>query len=299
LSRGLTSMGRTAGRQQPVRGMATIQALRERVAAVSNIKKITSAMKMVAVCKLRKAQENLERSRAFQLTMADVKFEPAGDRQPTSKLYIGISSDRGLCGAINSSIARAIRDNMLNDKKEDSGVTDLQIMMIGEKAKQGIERMFKEHFTTTISEISKFESCTFKQTGELVDYWTKHDVESTSVFFQRFQSMIAYETTEDKYWNFAVVKDDVVNNMLEYEIEGDSDTLQNLYEFRNAIKMYQYFAENDTSTLSARMAAMDASSTNASDMIESLQLVMNRTRQAKITAELSEIIGGAAAQAAE
>lgn len=295
LARGTTVVARVVPlyHAAPVRGMATAQALRQRITSVKNISKITAAMKMVAVCKLRVAQENLARARGFARAVDAVKFKPTAEVPVTSKCYLAISSDRGLCGAINSSIVRGIRDRILVDRE--AGLKDLQILIIGEKAKQGLERLFSPLFKVTISETSKFKPCTFKQCGEITDNWSAMNVQQTSVLYQKFVSMIAYETTESKYWSYDACKDSVATEFADYEMEGDADILQNLHEFKSCVKLFHYFAENDTSTLSARMQAMDNSSTNAKDMIASLGLILNRNRQAKITTELSEIISGAAA----
>lgn len=287
------ALGRVSARHQPVRGMATAQALRERISSVQNIAKITSAMKMVAVCKLRVAQENLADARNFQAALDTIDFAPKDQPKPKSQLWIGISSDRGLCGAINSSISRGVRDSIL--KAQGEGVEDVKIVLIGEKCKQGLERQFKKSFQVTLSETAKFKPSTFKQCGELTDYWTAQETDLTSVFFQKFISMISYHTTEDYFHSYSAIKDTIANEFAEYEMEGDTDILQNLHEFRSCVKLFYYFAENETSTLSARMTAMDNSSSNAKDMIDSLNLVLNRNRQAKITTELSEIISGAAA----
>jgi len=279
---------------QPARGMATAQALRERIHSVKNIQKITSAMKMVAVCKLRVAQENLQKARDFQRSVSSVKFEPkAKAANPPRQLWVGISSDRGLCGAINSSISRGVRDSILSAQAD--GCEETKVLLIGEKCKQGLERQFKDNFVTTLSETAKFRPSTFKQTGELTDYWTSIATDRTSVFYQRFISMISYNTECTHFWAYEAVKDDVAAEFADYEMEGDSDILENLHEFRSCVSLYHFFAENETSTLSARMSAMDSSSNNARDMIDALQLVLNRNRQAKITTELSEIISGAAA----
>jgi len=274
--------------------MATAQALRQRISSVKNIKKITGAMKMVAVCKLRVAQENLAKARNFQASINAVEFNPKDpSTKPKTQLWVGISSDRGLCGAINSSISRGVRDSIF--KAQADGLETAKVMLIGEKCKQGLEKMFKDTFVVTLSETAKFKACTFKQCGELTDYWSAIETDVTSVFFQRFQSMISYDTTEHQFWSYAALKDDIAAEFADYEMEGDSDILENLHQFRQCVKMHHYFAENETSTLSARMTAMDNSSKNAKDMIDTLQLVLNRNRQAKITTELSEIISGAAA----
>ena len=104
-------------------------------------------MKMVAVCKLRVAQENLDAARQFSSSMAAVDFVPKDAKTaPKTRLWLGISSDRGLCGAINSSITRGIRDSIYAQQEADASV-DTKIMLIGEKCKQGLERLFKTEFT--------------------------------------------------------------------------------------------------------------------------------------------------------
>lgn len=278
--------------RQPVRTMATEQQLRARINSVKNTQKITAAMKMVAASKLRGAQEILAITRELEKPMDGLKLEPKEAKEPKSQLFLAMSSDKGLCGGINSSICRAARDSIL--AAQDKGI-ETSLMTIGEKGKQGLERQFGKIATVSITETSKFRAGTFKQAGELVDIWLAHGADKTSVFFQRFKSMIAYETTEDFFYSFDSYKGDLATTFGEYEIEGDPDTMQNLAEFRAAVKLFSYFAEFETSTLSARMSAMDNSSNNAKDMIDALSIVLNRNRQAKITTELSEIIGGAAA----
>jgi F-type H+-transporting ATPase subunit gamma len=295
LSRATPTFGRVAA-GQPVRGMATAEALRSRIASVKNIAKITSAMKMVAVCKLRLAQENLAKARTFAQGVSAIEFKPSDPKKtPKTRLWIGITSDRGLCGAINSSISRSVRDSIL--AAQEDGLEHTRILLYGDKGKSGLERTFKKSFTTSLSETSKFKTSTFKQCAELCDFWTSVETDVTSVYFQKFKSMIAYTTTEDKYWSYASVKDGITlrGDLLVYETEGNLDIWENFHQFQQCVKLYHYFAENETSTLSARMTAMDNSSTNAKEMIEDLSLVLNRNRQAKITTELSEIISGAAA----
>lgn len=291
LSRGTATLSRNV--HQPSRGMATAQQLSQRISSVKNIKKITSAMKMVAVCKLRAAQDILDRARIFSRSMEEVFPEPKNPPEVKSELFVGISSDRGLCGAINSSISRSLRDEIY--KRQEEGLEDVKVVLIGEKCKQGLERLFANKFVHTLSETGKFAPCTFKQCGELTDHWTQTEADRSAVFFQYFKSMISYITTKDHYWSYDAIKDEMATSMAEYEVEGDADTLRNLHEFRASVKLFHYLAENETSTLSARMTAMDNSSSNATDMIDSLTLILNRNRQAKITTELSEIISGAAA----
>lgn len=279
---------------QPVRGMATAQSLRHRIAAVKNIRKITSAMKMVAQCKLRSAQDKLAVARTFQKSLAEVWKPPSSNVPAKNQVWVGISSDRGLCGAVNSSIVRAVRDSIETETEENPTV-EASIVLYGEKCKQGLERLYADKLRATISETSKFHVLEMNQCGELADYYLTLPADSVRIFYQKFKSMISYETTEVKFPTYSAVKDTVASDYADYEVEGDADTMQNLYEFRGSVLLFHYFAENETSTLSSRMTAMETSSTNAKDMVDKLTLFLNRSRQAKITTEISEICAGAAA----
>lgn len=295
LSRTIQSGARQQFLGQPARGMATAQALRIRIQAVKNIRKITSAMKMVAACKLRGAQETLATARAFKTSVDTVWKVPKQLPKTESQTWVGISSDRGLCGAINSSIVRGIRDSIIKTSAENKDLKRKDIVLYGEKCRQGLDRLYGKHFKTTISETSKFRPLTFFQCCELTDYFLAPQTDKISLFYQKFKSMIAYETTEEIFYSYESVKDSIASDYADYEVEGDADTMRNLSEYRANVKLFHYFAENEASTLSARMSAMDNSSKNAKDMINSLTLYLNRNRQAKITTELSEIVGGAAA----
>jgi len=279
-------------RSQPVRGFASAQALRQRIQAIKNIKKITSAMKVVATVKLRSAQEALMVARFFQQSVYSL-VKPTGKLPAHKKqLWVGMSSDRGLCGGINSTIARSIRDSIL---EAPASVEDRGIVLYGDKARQGLNSQFGHLFRVNLSDCDKQRPCTFHQAGELADYWLKQNADKSLFFYQRFKSMISYVTTADEYYSYGFMKDELEKNLMIYELEGPSETLQNLVEFTAAVKLYHYFSENNASTLSARMQAMSSSSDNANDMIATLTLFLNRNRQAKITTELSEIVGGAAA----
>merc|ERR1712137_865805 len=155
------------------------------------------------------------------------------------------------------------------------------------KSKQGLERRFSNMMSTTIAEPGGLLNPTFKQVGIIADYWMAIDHDVAFLYFQKFKSMISYETTLEIF-----EKNYSADGFAEYEMEGDPDIIQNFMEFRAAVKLYWFLAENEASMLSSRMNAMDNSSKNAGEMIEKLELLMNRTRQAKITTELTEIISG-------
>lgn len=273
---------------QGARTFATAQQLQLRIRSVVNIKKITSAMKMVAACKLRKSQEALDRARSFSAmnkVWPECKVEA-----PAKILTVAISGDKGLCGGVNSSIVRGARDFI----KTYPETTEASLIVYGEKAKQGLERLYPDQLTYTSAEHGKLTPLEFNQTLEITDHMTTNGYDQMNIFFQLFRSMIAYDTTVHHYAGWEQVKGDL-SWFNDYEMEGDSDVLQNLWEFRQAVSLHYYFAENDTSTLSSRMSAMDNSSKNAGEMIDKLTIILNRNRQSKITTELTEIISGASA----
>jgi len=267
----------------PTRGMVTEKQLKMRIASVTSIEKITGAMKMVAAVKLRGSQTRLEVAREFAQDIEkvwDVKNEDTED------LVVAISSDKGLCGAVNSSIQRLVRDDIAGGEQK--------IMLLGEKARPGLERLYADRFILTISDLGNNRPVSFRNTAVFADYWLAQEWNKSHLYYNYFKSMISYVTSKVPFVSFEKSQEDM-SNFYAYEIEGDIEVLQNLYDFRVNCALFHYLCENDTSTLSSRMNAMDNSSKNAGEMIETLTMKMNRARQAKITTELIEIISGASA----
>jgi len=270
------------------RGMATGKQLKNRIKTVTNIRKITKAMKMVAAAKLRSVQSFLEQVRFFQKDIAEIWPESTADKTNGKKLLVVMSSDRGLCGGVNTVIARAVRKRVLVSD-------DANIFVIGEKGKAVLERYFGRRFTTTVSDAGKQRPVTFLEVSLVAEHILAQPFDHATIYYNQFKSAIAYDTTEApltslqaslenrEYWN-------------KYQFEGDkNEILRDLYEFRLACRLFHYSIESATSEQSARMTAMDNSSKNAGEMLEKLRLMFNRSRQAKITTELIEIISGAAA----
>lgn len=240
---------------------------------------------MVAVCKLKNAQNQLAAAKDFQAGFGK-NFAPSKTTKATMPLFVVVCADKGLCGAINSSVVRSVRDSIWDKDAVASG----KILAIGDKAKSGLERNFKKMFITSCAEIGGQLQPTFRNAAVLADYVQAIEYDVAYLTFQKFRSMIAYDTTTELLAN-----NPSPEAFADYEMEGDTDILQNFGEFKTAVKLYQCLAENKASELSAKMQAMENASKNAGDMIGKLELLMNRTRQAKITTELTEIISGASA----
>jgi len=294
--------------------------------AIYNIKKITKAMKMVASAKLRRCEDQLKVSRAFSKGILDlwgpeenapstddlIRLGPQASKGPSStsaagtptaeteggkavvpnsELLVVITPDRGLCGSVSSAANRAARNRM--NVLRDHGKT-LMLLVYGEKARASLERNYSRYFVASIGDHSKLKRRTFKQTLQLADLMTQQPNETAEVVYNQFKNMISFQTKIIKLptYNEAVTDSKLFEP---YELEGDSEILENLYHFTMAVRLHLWFAESDMVEFSQRVSSMSNSSKSAEDMLARLKLVYNRTRQSKITTELVEIISGSSA----
>jgi F-type H+-transporting ATPase subunit gamma len=172
---------------------------------------------------------------------------------------------------------------------------DYQVVALGEKVRKGLERLFGKTMTVGVSENGRLKPPTFRQVSLIADHVTSHEYKKSVFIYQYFRSMVAYDTTSKLSVSYDEMVADHKDKFYGYKIAGTPDTLKNMQEFSVALNLQLFFAETETSTLSSRMTAMDNSSNNAGDMLNALNLLLNRNRQARITTELTEIISGAAA----
>jgi ATP synthase F1 gamma subunit len=282
------------------------KSLRMRMVAVNNIKKITKAMKMVASAKLRKTQDALIVARNFVAPMntlwpceetivvnaTDEAKIIANEVKGKKYLFVAITADRGLCGSVNSAIGRAGK-NKLNIITK---AADVDILLFGEKGRAAFERGFNRNFSLAVSDYTKLKKSTFTQAATLTSIFlsqTGYDV--GEILYNRFKNLMTFDTVTQPIQPMKTLLEE--SKLYEnYEVEGgEADVLENLAEFRTAVRFFGLFAESETVELSQRVNAMSSSSKNAGEMLDSLRLKYNRGRQAKITTELIEIISGATA----
>ncbi|KAL6867376.1 hypothetical protein ACP4OV_015400 [Aristida adscensionis] len=283
-----------------VRSVST-QVVRNRMKSVTNIQKITKAMKMVAASKLRAVQTRTENSRGlWQPFTALLGDGPSVDVK--KNVIVVITSDKGLCGGINTTsvkVSKALHQLTSGPDPE----TKSKYVILGEKGKVQLMRDSKESIEITITELQK-NPINYTQIAMLADDILKNvEYDALRVIFNKFYSVISFKPTMTTILSPEVTEkesgaDGKVGDLDSYEVEGGetkSEILQNLTEFQFSCVMYNGALENACSELGARMSAMDSSSRNAGDMLERLTLAYNRTRQASITTELTEIISGASA----
>lgn len=270
------------------RGFASEKDLRDRLRTVGNISKVTKAMNMVAAAKVKKHQVALEKARNFNSGFADAWPEISEEKFPVEQPMVGVfTSDRGLCGGVNGAVLRDVRKKMTAESKA--------IFTFGGKAKSGLQREYESKFQLAVTDLGAGRPAEFPEACEVAASLLDCEFDEMEVVYNKFMNIISFDTRTVKVPSKARFLIDT-EYFEKFEIEGDELTVfDNMYEFMLATRMFEFIHETQTSEQSSRMTAMDNSSTNADEMYEKLLLQANRLRQAKITKELMEIVGGMSA----
>lgn len=286
--------------------MSSLRETKNRIRSVKNTEKITKAMKMVAASKLRKAQEAVVKPRAFALKLEAVMQSLAAkslasdephplllgrDKKERAELII-LSSDRGLCGALNSSVIRAVQNFFI----ENRGVyQQIEVSTIGKKGYEGMVRLGYPLRENYLPENRTYGfSLAQRVAEEVCARYVNGEVDAVFLVYNEFKSAITQNVVVSKLLPLESSKD--FSNQVDFIYEPKAqDLLSKLVPKHFATKIYQSFLESYASEQGARMTAMENATRNAKEMTERLTLEYNRARQAAITKELMEIIGGAEA----
>ncbi|XP_010778067.1 ATP synthase F(1) complex subunit gamma, mitochondrial isoform X2 [Notothenia coriiceps] len=275
-----------------VRNMATLKDITIRLKSIKNIQKITKSMKMVAAAKYARAERALKPSRVYgagALALYEKADIQVAEEKVNKHLIIGVSSDRGLCGAVHSNVGRFIKSQIALSGPS----TEVMVINVGDKLRALLKRTHGKHILLSCKEVGRkppsFGDASVVATEVLN---LGYEFDKASVVFNRFKSVISYKTESKPLFSPETVGN--AESMSVYD-DIDADVLRNYQEFAMVNIIYMAMKESTTAEQSARMTAMDSASKNASEMIDKLTLTFNRTRQAVITKELIEIISGAAA----
>ena len=292
--------------------MASLKALRGRINSVKSTRKITSAMKMVAASKLKRAQNQAEAARPYAERMqrmlsalaASAQGSPTAPRmlvgtgQERVHLLVVVTADRGLAGAFNTNVGRAARNAIQRLEREGKQV---KVLTIGRKGRDYLRREYASRLVGEYSFAGK-KRVEFADVNEVAEKVTQmlanHEFDVCSVIYNRFVSVISQVPTENQLIPLAIEEGEAApaENQAQYEFEPDEETILAALLPRNmAIQLFRALIESAAGEQGARMSAMDNATRNAGDMINRLTLNYNRTRQANITRELIEIISGAEA----
>jgi len=271
------------------RGMATLRDIDTRLKATKNIQKITKSMKVVSAAKFNVADRALKPARVYgngQQTFFDQAEVSQDDKKPTH-LILTLSSDRGLCGGIHTSLFKAIRA-AIPEKPEG---TKVKLICVGDKQRGLFARGYSDLISCHFAEVGK-KPIVFKDAAEVANAVLAEEFDVGEMYFNKFRSVISYTPTCAPIYN----KDslEAATNINLYD-SVDADVLQSYNEFAMANLIFYALREGCASELSARMTAMEGATKNAGEMIDKLTLLFNRKRQSVITSELIEIISGAAA----
>jgi len=294
--------------------MPSLKDIKTQINSVGSTKKITSAMKMVAASKLRRSQEKAEAARPYSSRLEEMLTSLAssalsgegiirlltGTGKNDNYLVIPVSADRGLCGGFNSSINketfRLIKSLEDQNKK-------VQLLTIGKKSRDFFNRIMKEKiiesFVDTNVSSTGYEIA-LKISNKLQELYFEGSFDKSILIYNKFKSVISQEVTQQQLIPLDVSsksdnkkENEIIDNSI-YIYEPNEETiLQDLLPKNVSIQIFKVLLESDAGEQGARMAAMDNATRNAGEMIDSLTLKYNRTRQAFITKELIEIISGA------
>jgi F-type H+-transporting ATPase subunit gamma len=292
--------------------MPSLKILRNRINSVKSTQKITSAMKMVAAAKLRRAQAQAEASRPYAKRMREMMAALAtaeaqnpsapallvGTGRQQTHLLVAVTADRGLAGAFNANIARSVRLQTL--ELESQGKT-VKIFTLGRKGHEALRRDLRDKIVGTKNFVGK-KTLEFTDAEalaqELVKLFRDGQFDVCTLVYNRFNSVMNQTATTAPLIPAALstANDNAADGVQSYEVEPDDGTLLDRLLPRNlAVQIYAALLENSAGFYASQMTAMDSATRNAGEMIKKLSLSYNRARQANITKELIEIISGAEA----
>jgi F-type H+-transporting ATPase subunit gamma len=288
--------------------MASVKDLKTRIASVSSTQKITKAMQMVAAAKLRRAREAAESARPYATRMAAVIANLAagvsGDGAPLMlvgtgsqrrELIVVATADKGLAGGFNGSIVRAAREYIAG---QIAAGRQVSVLPVGRKARDQLRRLYGDRFVAMpeagVPSLAKAQEIS----GMITARFEAGETDVVTLFYNRFASVVSQVPTRQQLIpaQIAGAAPTIDLKGAGYEYEPDEATILEALLPRNlTTQILAAMLENQAGFFAAQMAAMDNATRNAGEMIASLKLIMNRTRQAQITKELIEIISGAEA----
>lgn len=289
--------------------MASLRDIRRRIKSRQNMQKITKALQVVSATKLRRAQQAVERTRPYAAKMLEVlqtTTETASEyrhpfldrREGDNRLYIVITSDRGLAGGLNSNVMRAVNRHL-----RENAAGDPRFVTIGRKGRDLLLRMGRN----VVAEVSGLPDRA-PPIGEVLpavhaalDEYRQGNVDQIYLAYSRFASIMRQEPTVRRLVTVELPERDAAEGN-EHRLSGDyiyepdpESVLDGLLPRYVETQVYQALLENQASEHAARMVAMQSATNAAGDLIKSLTLTANKVRQATITAELMDIVGGAEA----
>ncbi|MCD8498320.1 MAG: F0F1 ATP synthase subunit gamma [Alphaproteobacteria bacterium] len=306
--------------------MPSLRTYRDRIKSVKSTRKITSAMKMVAASKLRRAQEQAEASQPYAQAMADMLSRVAKNvviNASSSKLLVGtgddkrhlivaVTADRGLCGGFNATLVKAVREQVRLLQAEDK---EVYLVCVGRKARDLLKRSFGQRIWQSFTGITGKSRVEFVEANQVTQFilekFEANEFDVCTLAYNKFENVLSQPPVLQQIIPFDLSAEEPVqqDNKKEqsekvefegpkspYDFEPEEERILNALLPRNiGVQIYRALLDSSAGEQAARMTAMDNATRNAGEMIKDLTLQYNRARQAYITKELIEIISGAEA----
>lgn len=285
--------------------MASGKEIRTKIASVNNTQKITSAMEMVAASKMRKAQDRMSASKPYarrirgvisHLANANPEYKHAFmlEREVKRVGYVVVSSDRGLCGGLNANVFKKVVSDV--KVKSEAGI-EVDLALIGKKALS----FFRSVGGNVVASASDLGDAPTMESligavATMLKAFEEGRIDALYVVYNDFVNTMTQEPTLSQLLPLDAAADESMTHHWDYIYEPDAkDILDSLLVRFIESQVYQAVVENNACEQAARMIAMKAATDNAGDLINDLQTLYNKARQAAITQEISEIVSGAAA----
>lgn len=281
--------------------MASLKDIRDRIKSVKSIQKVTSAMKMVAAAKVRKAQEKMEQARPYTYALEETinhilpdvsrgNLDLLNVREIRRKAYVIVSADRGLAGGFNSNIIKVAEKEIAEFGKE-----NVDLFCIGKKARDHFKRRDYNIIESHIDFWSELNFDNAMMIGRsAIEHFTSGKVDEIHVIYNYFVNMAQQEIKSEVLLPLSYHDEGFEEKDRLYEPSKEV-LVSSLVPRHLNIQIWKYLLESYASEQAARMMAMENATTNAGDMIKSLTLEFNKARQAAITTEMLEIVSGAEA----
>jgi F-type H+-transporting ATPase subunit gamma len=289
--------------------MATLRDIRRRIAGVKSTQKITKAMKMVAAAKMRRAQESILAARPYARKMAEMlrdlaatvdtaNFPMLAPREINAVAIVVVTADRGMCGAFNSNVFKAVTAHIDAQYKELNAQGNVKLIVVGKK---GVEFFSKRAYTIYAKHVGVYQGLNFGTTQaiaqEVVAGFAKGDFDKVEIVYNEFKNAAQQRLIVEQFLPvLPQEKNQASHKKIDYIYEPTGDQIiEALVPKHLNFQMWRVLLESNAAEQGARMTAMENASTNARDLIRILELNYNKARQAAITKELLEIVSGAEA----
>lgn len=285
--------------------MATLREIRTRISSIHSTQQITKAMKMVAAAKMRKAQESILAIRPYAYKLRDLIADltatasenssiPLMEKRPVQKtLFVVIAADRGLCGAFNSNIFRSLLERLRNYQNE-----SYALYTIGRKS---FDFFKKRNFPIEDHKINFFNWLEFNDAVEisrnLVSLYKSKKYDRIEIVYNEFKSAISQLVISEQFLPFTPDEEaEKDTSQVDFIYEPDKKAILNEVIPKNLnVQIWRMLLESNAAEQAARMTAMENATENAQEIVDKLTIFYNRSRQASITTEITEIVSGAEA----